>query len=219
MSSIEVNYVELNTNAVLEAQITKTGRIDDDYTTENKLDVINENFDNKYEFVKVEGSAAGKYTLDKQVITYYYQKKLSSIEVNYLEIGTETVLSEQITAQDRIDAEYVTEDKIDSINENHGNKYEFVKVDGNPVGNYTLDKQVITYWYQKKESSIEVNYLEVGTNAILETRITSTGRVDDPYTTVDKLDVINGKFADKYEFVKVDGNKEGNYTVDKQIIK
>ena len=218
MSSIEVNYVELDTNVVLSEIVTKEGRIDEDYTTENKLDSINQNYANKYEFVKVEGNAEGQYTLDKQVITYYYQKKLSSIEVNYLEIGTETVLSEQITAQDRIDAEYITEDKIDSINENHGNKYEFVRVDGNPVGNYTLDKQVITYWYQKKESSIEVNYLEVGTNAILETRITSTGRVDDPYTTVDKLDVINGKFADKYEFVKVDGSKEGNYTVDKQII-
>ena len=218
MSSIEVNYVELNTNVVLEAQITKTGRIDDDYTTENKLDVINQNFANKYEFVKVEGSAAGKYTLDKQVITYYYQKKLSSIEVNYLEVGTNAVLSDKVTKEGRIDEEYTTENKLDEINNKNDNKYEFVKVEGNAEGKYTLEKQVITYYYQKKQSSIEVNYVEVGTNNVLADQVNKDGRIDEEYTTENKLDEINNKNDNKYEFVKVEGNAEGKYTLEKQVI-
>ncbi|MBO5477540.1 MAG: MucBP domain-containing protein [Clostridia bacterium] len=217
-SSIEVNYLEIGTNEVLETQVTKTGRIDDDYTTENKLDVINETYANKYEFVKVEGNAEGKYTLDKQVITYYYQKKLSSIEVNYLEVGTNNVLSEQITSEDRIDNPYTTENKLDEVNETYANKYEFVKVEGNAEGKYTLDKQIITYWYQKKMSSVEVNYLEIETNEVLETQVTKTGRIDDDYTTENKLDIINENFANKYEFVKVEGNTEGKFVLDKKVV-
>ena len=218
MSSIEVNYLEVGTNAVLSDQVTKEGRIDDAYTTENKLDSINATYANKYEFVKVEGNAEGNYTLDKQVITYWYQKKESSIEVNYLEVGTNAILESQVTSTGRVDDPYTTQDKIDVINGKFANKYEFVKVDGNAEGNYTVDKQVITYWYQKKMSSIEVNYLEVGTNAVLSEQITSEGRIDDGYTTENKLDIINQNFANKYEFVKVDGNTEGQYTLEKQII-
>ena len=218
MSSVEVNYVELNTNVVLEAQVTKTGRIDDNYTTENKLDVINQNYANKYEFVKVEGNTEGQYTLDKQIITYYYQKKMSSIEVNYLEVGTETVLSEQVTSEGRIDDDYTTENKLDEINETYANKYEFVKVDGNTEGQYTLEKQVITYWYQKKMSSVEVNYVEIGTNEVLSDMVTKTGRIDDEYTTENKLDSINENLGNKYEFVKVEGNTEGKFVLDKQVV-
>ena len=217
-SSIEVNYVEVGTNKVLAEQVTATGRIDEEYTTENKLDEINKANDNKYEFVKVEGNAEGKYTLEKQVITYYYQKKQSSIEVNYVEVGTNKVLADQVTATGRIDDEYTTENKLDEINKANDNKYEFVKVEGNAEGKYTLEKQIITYYYQKKQSSIEVNYVEVGTNNVLADQVTATGRIDEEYTTENKLDEINKANDNKYEFVKVEGNTEGKYTLEKQVI-
>ena len=217
-SSIEVNYVEVGTNKVLAEQVTATGRIDEEYTTENKLDEINKANDNKYEFVKVEGNTEGKYTLEKQVITYYYQKKQSSIEVNYVEVGTNNVLADQVNKTGRIDDEYTTENKLDEINKANDNKYEFVKVEGNAEGKYTLGKQVITYYYQKKQSSIEVNYVEVGTNKVLADQVTATGRIDDEYTTENKLDEINNKNDNKYEFVKVEGNTEGKYTLEKQVI-
>ena len=218
-SSIEVNYVEVGTNKVLAEQVTATGRIDEEYTTENKLDEINKANDNKYEFVKVEGNAEGKYTLEKQIITYYYQKKQSSIEVNYVEVGTNKVLADQVTATGRIDDEYTTENKLDEINNKNDNKYEFVKVEGNTEGKYTLEKQVITYYYQKKQSSIEVNYVEVGTNKVLADQVTATGRIDDEYTTENKLDEINKINANKYEFVKTTGDAtEGVYKLEKQTI-
>ena len=217
-SSIEVNYVEIGTNNVLADQVNKTGRIDEEYTTENKLDEINKANDNKYEFVKVEGNTEGKYTLEKQVITYYYQKKQSSIEVNYVEVGTNKVLADQVTATGRIDDEYTTENKLDKINKANDNKYEFVKVEGNAEGKYTLEKQVITYYYQEKQSSIEVNYVEVGTNKVLADQVNKSGRVDDEYTTGNKLDEINKANDNKYEFVKVEGNTEGKYTLEKQVI-
>ena len=218
-SSIEVNYVEVGTNKVLADQVNKTGRIDEEYTTENKLDEINNKNDNKYEFVKVEGNAEGKYTLEKQVITYYYQKKQSSIEVNYVEVGTNKVLADQVNKTGRIDEEYTTENKLDEINNKNDNKYEFVKVEGNAEGKYTLEKQVITYYYQKKQSSIEVNYVEVGTNKVLADQVNKTGRIDEEYTTENKLDEINNKNDNKYEFVKTTGDTtEGVYKLEKQTI-
>ena len=218
-SSIEVNYVEVGTNKVLADQVNKTGRIDEEYTTENKLDEINNKNDNKYEFVKVEGNAEGKYTLEKQVITYYYQKKQSSIEVNYVEVGTNKVLADQVNKTGRIDDEYTTENKLDEINNKNDNKYEFVKVEGNAEGKYTLEKQVITYYYQKKQSSIEVNYVEVGTNNVLADQVNKTGRIDEEYTTENKLDEINNKNDNKYEFVKTTGDTtEGVYKLEKQTI-
>ena len=218
MAEVEVNYLEVDTDKVLSDQVNMTDRIDNPYTTENKLDSINQNYENKYEFVRVEGNPEGNYTLQKQVITYYYQKKIAEIEVNYLEVGTNAVLSEQIKKQDRIDNPYTTENKLDSINENYENKYEFVRVDGNENGTYTLDKQVITYWYQKKPAEIEVQYREVGTEEELADKVEKVSRVDDTYTTENKLDEINAEYGNKYEFVRVEGNPEGTYTLEKQTI-
>ena len=214
-SSIEVNYVEVGTNKVLADQVNKTGRIDDEYTTENKLDEINNKNDNKYEFVKVEGNAEGKYTLEKQVITYYYQKKQSSIEVNYVEVGTNNVLADQVNKDGRIDEEYTTENKLDEINNKNDNKYEFVKTTGDTTeGVYKLEKQTITYWYQKKATKVVTKYIDINSNEEIYDSYQQDGRIDDKYTTVNELENINKKYNNIYEFVKSTDNTEGNMTED-----
>ena len=214
-SSIEVNYVEVGTNKVLADQVNKTGRIDDEYTTENKLDEINNKNDNKYEFVKVEGNAEGKYTLEKQVITYYYQKKQSSIEVNYVEVGTNKVLADQVNKTGRIDEEYTTENKLDEINKVNDNKYEFVKTTGDATeGVYKLEKQTITYWYQKKATKVVTKYIDINSNEEIYDSYQQDGRIDDKYTTVNELENINKKYNNIYEFVKSTDNTEGNMTED-----
>ena len=38
-------------------------------------------------------SKNGEYKREEQEVTYYYQKKIGEIEVNYLELGTEKVLA------------------------------------------------------------------------------------------------------------------------------
>ena len=214
-SSIEVNYVEVGTNKVLADQVNKTGRIDDEYTTENKLDEINNKNDNKYEFVKVEGNAEGKYTLEKQVITYYYQKKQSSIEVNYVEVGTNNVLADQVNKTGRIDEEYTTENKLDEINNKNDNKYEFVKTTGDTTeGVYKLEKQTITYWYQKKATKVVTKYIDINSNEEIYDSYQQDGRIDDKYTTANELENINKKYNNIYEFVKSTDNTEGNMTED-----
>ena len=214
-SSIEVNYVEVGTNNVLADQINKAGRIDEEYTTENKLDEINKANDNKYEFVKVEGNAEGKYTLGKQVITYYYQKKQSSIEVNYVEVGTNKVLADQVNKTGRIDEEYTTENKLDEINNKNDNKYEFVKTTGDTTeGVYKLEKQTITYWYQKKATKVVTKYIDINSNEEIYDSYQQDGRIDDKYTTANELENINKKYNNIYEFVKSTDNTEGNMTED-----
>ena len=214
-SSIEVNYVEIGTNNVLADQVNKTGRIDEEYTTENKLDEINKANDNKYEFVKVEGNTEGKYTLEKQVITYYYQKKQSSIEVNYVEVGTNKVLADQVNKSGRVDDEYTTGNKLDEINKANDNKYEFVKTTGDATeGVYKLEKQTITYWYQKKATKVVTKYIDINSNEEIYDSYEQDGRIDDKYTTVNELENINKKYNNIYEFVKSTDNTEGTMTED-----
>ena len=91
-------------------------------------------------------------------VTYYYQKKPAEIEVLYKEIGTEKELANKEASVSRVDDTYTTTNKLNEINAANGNKYEFVRIDGNATGTYTVEKQTITYWYQKKMAEIEVNY-------------------------------------------------------------
>ena len=218
-ATVKVNHLELGTDAVLNPQETLNGIVGLGYETSNKLDAINAENENKYELVTPEPSNKnGTYAREEQTVTYYYQKKMAEVEVNYVEVGTNTVLADQENMSDRIDEPYTTVNKLDEINAANGNKYEFVRVDGNATGNYTLDKQVITYYYQKKMAEVEVNYVEVGTNTVLADQENMSDRIDEPYTTINKLDEINAVNGNKYEFVRVDGNATGNYTLEKQVI-
>ncbi|MBR2784668.1 MAG: MucBP domain-containing protein, partial [Clostridia bacterium] len=209
---VKVNHLEQGTGTVLSPQETLNGIVGLGYETSNKLDAINAENANKYELVTPEPSNKnGTYAREEQTVTYYYQKKMAEVEVNYVEVGTNTVLADQENMSDRIDEPYTTVNKLDEINAANGNKYEFVRVDGNATGNYTLDKQVVTYYYQKKMAEVEVNYVELGTDTVLADQENMSDRIDEPYTTVNKLDEINAANGNKYEFVRVDGNATGNY--------
>ena len=152
---VKVKHLEKDKNIELIEQETQNGLVGNEYTTQDKLEDINKKYDNKYELVLPEpDNKNGEFKKEEQEVIYYYQKKQSSIEVNYVEVGTNNVLADQINKAGRIDEEYTTENKLDEINKANDNKYEFVKVEGNAEGKYTLGKQVITYYYQKKQSSI-----------------------------------------------------------------
>ena len=60
---------------MLSDEVTINGRIDDEYSTDNKLDEINANNDNKYEYVRVEGTTEGQMTEDTIYVTYGIRKR------------------------------------------------------------------------------------------------------------------------------------------------
>ena len=217
-TNVIVNYKEVGSENVLADQEEYTGRADDDYSTVNKLDEINEKNDNKYNFVKVDGQTQGKMQPDTLYITYWYQKKATNIKVRHIDIDTNEEIYDEKTIYGNIDQQYTTNDELEAINNKYGNVYEYVKVEGEKDGLMTSDPKTITYYYQKKNGEIEVNYLEYNTNKVLAQQVTSTGKIDTNYTTKDKLEEINNNSNVKYELVKIEGDIAGTYKLDKQVI-
>ena len=209
-TSVLVKYVDIDTNEELYEQNLITGRIDQEYTTVNQLENINKKYGDIYEFVRVDGDVDGTMEGTQKVITYYYQKKNGEIEVNYLEYETNKVLAEKVSSTQQIGTSYTTKDKIDEINENNDNAYELISVVGPTTGEYKLEKQVITYYYAKKSSKVVTRYVDIDTNEEIYDFNVEAGAVGQEYTTVNKLENINKKYGDIYEFVRVDGNTKGN---------
>ncbi len=217
-SNINVRYVELGTNNELINSIEQKGKVDEVYSTKDMIDDINLTYGNKYELVRVEGNASGEYIVEPQTITYIYTKKQSNIIVRHIEKGTENNLLDEEIFVSQVDNSYNTKDKVDLINETNDNKYQLTKVEGNEKGIYTVDTQVITYIYEKKEAKVVVRYLEVETGKELTKQEVLISRVDDSYITQDKLDDINSIMDNKYKLVKIEGNVNGTYTLDEQSV-
>ena len=69
-----------------------------DYTTENKLDEINTEYNNKYELVLPEpNNKNGEFKREEQTITYYYQKKNANVKVLHVLEGTDVSDPENVT--------------------------------------------------------------------------------------------------------------------------
>ena len=223
-SSIEVNYVEVGTNKVLAEQVTATGRIDDEYTTENKLDEINKINANKYEFVKTTGDATeGVYKLEKQTITYWYQKKATKVVTKYIDINSNEEIYDSYEQEGRIDDKYTTVNELENINKKYNNIYEFVKSTDNTEGNMTKDIIEVVYYYQKKQSNVKVLHVLEGTDVSDPEKVTDTlydtenieERIDDDYTTQNRLNEINNSHKEQYDLVSDDVvNKAGKIKLD-----
>ena len=227
MAEVEVNYLEVGTNVVLSEQVNMTDRIDNPYITENKLNEINAANGNKYEFVKVDGNTEGNYTLDKQVITYWYQKKETKVVIIHVEQGTDTtdpstitsVLYPTETINGRIDDEYSTSDRVNEINRNSQVQYEVVSKTDNWMGNMTLDTQYVIYVYRKIPAHIVVKHVDINTKEELLDSETRNGYVGNEYTTENKLTEVNEKHENKYELVTPEpANKNGIYSSQEQVI-
>ena len=223
-ATIKIEHKDIDTDEELMDTVTENGLVGESYTTENRLDEINEKYDNKYELVSEPGNKDGKYKKEEQIITYYYQKKMGEVEVNYLEVGTEKVLASQEILKDKVDKEYTTVNKLDEINAANEDKYEFVKTTGDATeGVYKVEKQVVNYYYQKKAANVKVLHVLEGTDVSDPESVTDvlypteelTGRVDDSYSTQNRLSEINENSQIEYELVEDNvANKTGQMTVD-----
>ena len=199
--------------------MNKTGRIDEEYTTENKLDEINNKNDNKYEFVKTTGDTTeGVYKLEKQTITYWYQKKATKVVTKYIDINSNEEIYDSYQQDGRIDDKYTTANELENINKKYNNIYEFVKSTDNTEGNMTEDIIEVVYYYQKKQSNVKVLHVLEGTDVSDPENVTDTlydtenieGRIDDDYTTQNRLNEINNSHKEQYDLVSDDVvNKDG----------
>ena len=183
--SYKVNYLEKTTNKVLH----------NPKTVENKTfgDVI-QSADEKIEIDGYNYDSVDKETLTittgENVINIYYTKRTDlSYKVNYLEKGTNKVLHGQ-KVQDGMtfDAEVKSADEVIDIN-----GYKFDSADKESI-KITTGENVINIYYTKVDGlSYTVNYLEKGTNEVINPAKTKDGMTfEDVITSQDEVIAIDG---------------------------
>ena len=183
--SYTVNYLEKTTNKILH----------NPKTVENKTfgDVI-QSADEKIEIDGYNYDSVDKETLTittgENVINIYYTKRTDlSYKVNYLEKGTNKVLHGQ-KVQDGMtfDAEVKSADEVIDIN-----GYKFDSADKESI-KITTGENVINIYYTKVDGlSYTVNYLEKGTNEVINPAKTKDGMTfEDVVTSRDEIISIDG---------------------------
>ncbi len=197
-TSVLVHHYKEGTTEKVSEDITKKGKIDDEYTT-----TIADDLPEYYELVEEPTNKTGTMTEEQIVVTYYYRLKKYQYTVNYLEKGTNKVLHEAKTTQNITYGTVInTKDEVIDIN---GYGYDSADKDSLSIA---VSGNIINVYYTKVTGlSYTVNYFEKDTDEVIhpakitgeqvfETEITSADEVIDidgyNYDSVDKDKLIIG---------------------------
>ena len=157
-TSVLVHHYLEGTTTKLANDVTIKGKVDDEYKTVVATDLIN----GKYDLVAEPSNKNGTMTEAQIVVIYYYRLKDTSVLVHHYIKGTTTSLSNDVMIKGKIDDKYTTS-KASDIPE----QYELVETPANASGTMTKSQIVVIYYYQLKNYSYTVNYLEKDTNKVL----------------------------------------------------
>ena len=206
--NITVRYLEDGTNKEIAPTEIKSEKIGQNYKISPK------NIDG-YEYVKVEGKESGTYTRKTSNITYYYKKKILSskseevygqVVIKYVEENTEKELIPKEVLEGKIGESY-------DVSSRNIKGYEYVRVEGKEKGNYTKNKENVTYYYKKKILSSQnqdkygkviVKYIDDNTGKEILPKDVLEGKINTSYD-ISKRDIKG------YEYVKVEGKENGQY--------
>ena len=179
------------------------------------------------------GATTVTYVAGNQVVNYYYRRKnAANITVHHYEVGT---TDELFTPTGASSPSAVVIDgsgrlgQSENLNNEAANiaNYEYVSVDVSGASSATTPSatgattltngstpQTVIYYYRRKNAgNVVVNYLEQGTNTVLDTQETldGTGKLGSAFTTVQKN--IND-----YDFVLVSPAASGTFTTGTQTV-
>ena len=142
------------------------------------------------------------YTREDVDVIYEYKRVSGGVIVTYVDKDTREILDSQ-TITGYVGEEYETDKKAYE-------KYDFVEVVGNPNGKLEVEQIEITYLYSKKTGTVEIVYVDTEGNELLKEEI--SGKVDEAYS-------IKAKEIEKYRLVETEGEVDGEFGLEKQIVK
>ena len=153
---------------------------------------------------KLPENAEGIIGEELVTVNYYYIKK-AVLEVNYIDVLTNELLTEQIVDETKHEGdEYTTEQKA-------FDNYDLVEVPSNATGtmtvetdeegNITNNRTIVTYYYAKKSAGVEEHHIDILTGKDIEEPTLHEGHVGDEYD-------IKAKEFLSYKLVEAD--EEGN---------
>ena len=183
--SYKVNYLEKTTNKVLHDQKVQGGM-----TFESVVTSANEVIDiDGYNYDSVD-KATLKITTGENVINIYYTKRTDlSYTVNYLEKTTNKVLHTPRTVENKTFGDVIksVDEKIDI------DGYNYDSVDKDTLTITTGENVINIYYTKRNDLSYIVNYLEKGTNEVINPAKAQDGMTfEDVITSQDEVIAIDG---------------------------
>ena len=157
--TVTARYLEVGTNNELIPSIEDKKENGTAYTTERK-DIIN------YEYVRVEGVESGTRGDNDITVTYYYKKKKSNLNIEYLDYTT----NREIANSSNITLYYGDNYDSDIYESNVYIPQNYNRVAANKSENYKgivdNDNINVKYYYNKKDSNLNASITMMGTNKI-----------------------------------------------------
>ena len=190
--SYKVNYLEKDTNKVLNPQKVAGNKTFGEVIT-SSTEVIEID---GYNYDSVDKNSL-KITTSENIINIYYTKRTDlSYTVNYLEKGTNKVLSNPKTENNVTFGTTIT-----SINEKIDiNGYNYDSADKATLIITTGTNVINLYYTKKTDLSYKVNYLEKETNKVIHDQKTQTGMTfGSVVNSADEKININGYNFDSYD--------------------
>ena len=197
-----INYLEKGTNKALIKEVKGTGNVYDEIT----LASVKEDIPGYvYDSVSIDPLVLSNNTTLNVMNIYYTKRTDLSYTVNYLEKGTNKVLSPANTVNN-VEFETVinASDEIIAID-----GYKFVSADKNTIV-IDIENNEINLYYEAVNGTVKSIYVDKDGNEISESVITE-GRVGTEYKT-------SSKEISKYYLVETIGEETGSYSEEETVI-
>ena len=198
------HYIEGTTSKVpmldgiLAEDEIKTGSVGDIYVTSAKQGISD-----SYQLVDEPENSSGIYVDGNIEVTYYYRLKNSSVNIKYLEKGTNIELADSYTIEGKINEAYTTVPK-------NIEGYKVVGNTGNIIGNFEAEVITVIYYYSYKTKGT-VQYIDKTTGEIIE-QITTEGLEGEDFIT-------ESKDFQNYVLVEEPVEKTVKMTKEEQVLK
>ena len=195
---VAASYLENGTNTQLATPYEHAVNYGDEYATHAKT-ITN------YQLVSTIGDfESGIVNKDRIEVKYYYERKLGTLTVKYLDVDTNRELSPTERLNVKWGLTYQTTSK------NIQNYYVF-RIDGTESGTVNSDETEVVYYYKRSEGTLTVRYLDESTNGSIASNVVVNHYYGETYTT-DKKVIPN------YEFVRVSGIPTGIFSGNTTVI-
>ena len=181
-TNVIVNYKDVDTDENLLSEETINGRVDDDYTTEDKINEINAKFSNKYELAKIDGNTTGTMTEDAIYVTYYYKKIYGSVTITKVDNqdNTKVLSGATFKVKSKNDDSYDSELTTDS-----NGKVVFENLE---VGSYVLTEIKAPSGYELNGNEVDIEITQEQTE--LELTFSDRKKIELPVTGISRNEAI-----------------------------
>ena len=215
-SGLVENHIDEITGKVLETKVHDI-QVGKEYNIPSKVfegyDVVE---------TKLPENATGIMGEELITVNYYYIKK-AVLEVNYLDVLTNTPLTEQIVDNTKHEGDKYTTTAMEFENydlvEIPTNAEGTMVVETDETGTITNNKTEVTYYYAKKSAGVEEHHIDIKTKKDIEEPILHEGHVGDEYEIKAK-DFLSYKLVEKDEEgnSKLPENAKGTMTEEKIVV-